>query len=291
MVNIHVERCKQTRLKFRVRYLLDFSNESAEGRWFFVEDKDLMDRIRELDEQRSLHYDPYASDSDVPDPVEFWDSEDEDGPLIEKEYHSNHFRTAPNPDNIAGFLIDAASMVASTPSLRKFILRHRPASDNDSRIFWADNVLIPYGRQLKLWYLRSGTSCDHQNRIVPADAPFVNTDRMYWRVGERWRPDPSIVEAWRRTVGPDVKYCFLKDIYDEEERTVTWDSTVEDDEKSRYGLDLEWEEPGGSIDLELGQLKKSFERNKKSFGPWTGKDLDMYRWFTASSPDGPLPEG
>ena len=119
--------------------------------------------------------------------------------------------------------------------------------------------------------MRSGTSCDHQNRKVPADAPSVNTDRMYRRVGERWRPEESIVEAWRRTVGPDVKYCFLKDIYDEEERTVTWDSMVEDDEKSQYGLDLEWEEPGGTIDLELGQLKKPFERNRKFFGAlgWT----------------------
>lgn len=36
-------------------FQLDFSNESAEGRWFFVEDKDLMDKIRELEEQRSLH--------------------------------------------------------------------------------------------------------------------------------------------------------------------------------------------------------------------------------------------
>ena len=94
---------------------------------------------------------------------------------------------------------------------------------------------------------------------------------MYRRVGERWRPDESIVEAWRRTVGPDVKYCFLQDIYDEEERTVTWDSTVEDDEKSRCGLDLEWEEPGGTIDLELGQLKRPFERNRKFSGPELGK--------------------
>jgi hypothetical protein len=63
----------------------------------------------------------------------------------------------------------------------------------------------------------------------------------------------------------------LQDIYDEEERTVTWDSTVEDDEKSRCGLDLEWEEPGGTIGLELDQLKKPFERNRSLFGPWTGR--------------------
>jgi hypothetical protein len=182
-------------------------------------------------------------------------------------------------------------MVASNPSLRKFILRHRPASDNDSRIFWADNVLILYGRQLEMWYLRSGTSCDHQNRIVPADKPFVNTDRIYWRVGERWRPDASIVEAWRRTVGPDVKYCFLQDIYDQNERTVTWQKEEEDGKRSQYVLDLEWKEPGGTIDLELSQLKKPYERNIALFGPWTEKKSEIFTWITASPPDSPLPEG
>ncbi|OSS47804.1 hypothetical protein B5807_06706 [Epicoccum nigrum] len=196
----------------------------------------------------------------------------------------------PNPENIPTLLIDAAKMVASNPTLRKFILRHRYSSQDDP-ISWEDLELGPYGRQLEIWYLRSGTSCDHQSRIVPADEPFVNHDRMYWRVGKRWRPDASIVEAWRRTVGPDAKYCFLKDIYDEDARTVTWQPEGEDGQTSQYVLDLEWEEPGGTIDLELGQLKKPYERNNKFFGPWTGKDAEIYKRYTASPPSSPLPEG
>ena len=130
---------------------------------------------------------------------------------------------------------------------------------------WADVELGPYGRQLEIWYLRSGTSCDRYDRIVPADEPFVDTDRIYWRVGERWRPDPSTVEAWRRTVGPDDKYCFLQDTYDQYGKTVTWQLECEDGQRSQYVLDLEWEEPGRAIDLMLGQLKKPYERNNRVF--------------------------
>ena len=282
-------------------FQLNFSASSAEGHWFFVRDEDLIAKIKEQDEQQSLHDEsddeqqspyngPYASDSDSLGPVELWDDEDEDGPLLQRGDIQNHFRTIPNPENIPTLLIDAARMVALNPSLRKFILRHTH-SPRYYRINWKNSELGPYGRQMEIWYLRSGTSCNHQSRVVPADEPFVNNDRIYWRVGERWRPDAIIVEAWRRTVGPHVKYCFLKDIYDEDARTVTWKSTGEDYETSQYGLDLDWEDPGGTINLEVGQLKKPFAQGNNFFGPWTEKEAEIHPWRTTSPPDSPLPEG
>ncbi|KAF3003087.1 hypothetical protein E8E13_007904 [Curvularia kusanoi] len=68
-----------------------------------------MAKISELDEQRSLHF--YESDSDLPDPVELWDDEDEDGPLLEKDDNPNCFRTMPNPELVPGLLRDAARVV------------------------------------------------------------------------------------------------------------------------------------------------------------------------------------
>jgi hypothetical protein len=110
-------------------FQLNFSASSAEGHWFFVADEDLIAKIREQDEQQSLHYDPYdeqqslyndpyASDSDSLGPVELWDDEDEDGPLLQRGDLHNHSRTMPNPENIPTLHIDAAKMVASNPTLR-----------------------------------------------------------------------------------------------------------------------------------------------------------------------------
>jgi hypothetical protein len=261
-------------------FQLNFSASSADGHWFFVPDKDLIAKIREQDEQQSLHYDPYDeqqslyndpyasdSDSDSLGPVELWDDEDEDGPLLQRGDIYNHFRTMPNPEYIPTLLIDAAKMVASNPTLRKFILRHRHSSQFDE-ISWADPELIPYGRHLEVWYLKAGTHCDHQSRRIPADEPFVHIDRMYWRVGERWRPDVNIIKAWQTAVGSDVNYCYLKDFYGDYGHSVAWQSAGEDYEYLHYVFDPEWEKPGGVIDLELNELKKAYDGGRNVYGPW-----------------------
>lgn len=265
---------------------LNFSASSAEGKWFFVADEDLIAKIRELDEQQSLHQ--YDSDSSH-EPIELWDSEDEDGPLLEDSDGSNHFRTLPNPETIPHFLVDAANMVASTPCLRKFILRHTTGSSRDQPN-WADNELIPYGRHMEVCYLRSGTSYDSENRQIPSDKHFLSSDRMYWRVGERWRPDANIIKTWQHAVGPDVKYCFLKEIYDTQGLSMTWQPDLGDD-RAHYTLDLEWEEPGQVIDLELGKLKQPYRRSNWVFGPWDEEHANTYSWMKASDPESPLPEG
>lgn len=179
---------------------------------------------------------------------------------------SNHFRTMANPETVPDFLIDAANWVRTSPRLRKFILRHRHHSQ-DNRICWAHKELEAYGRNLKVWYLQSGVRCNHDIDIVPADEPFISQDRMYWRVGDRWRPNTGIVEAWRRAVGPDVNYCFLKDIYSQDGEGVTWQYN-HNLQRWQYVLDIEWEEPGGTVDLEVKELEQPFMRSCTIRGPW-----------------------
>lgn len=57
------------------------------------------------------------------------------------------------------------------------------------------------------------SSVDFKHKVL-ADESCIMDDRFHWRVGDRWRPDAKIADAWRRAVGPKVKYCFLKDFYD-----------------------------------------------------------------------------
>jgi hypothetical protein len=247
-------------------FQLDFAASTNDAKWFFIPDKGLMAKIKSSDEDEEESIHEYDSDSDRADPVELYDSDDEDGPLIQRSDWSSHFRTMPNPETIPDFLTNAAEWVRTSPRLRKFILRHRHDPQRNY-ICWDYEELIPYGRHLEVWYLRSGASCDHDINIVPADAPFTSQDRMYWRVGDRWRPDTRMVEAWRRAVGPDVKHCFLKDIYTCDGRSMTWQYT-EDLQNEQYVLDVEWEEPGGSIDLDTRELKRPFERTIFVYGPW-----------------------
>jgi hypothetical protein len=236
-------------------FQLDVAASTIDGKWFFVSDEGLTAKIKGFGEEEST-YDS-DSDSDRADSVELYDSDDEDGPLIQRMDWFRHFRTMPNPETIPEFLINAANWVRTSPRLRKFILRHRHSSQGN-RIFWDHEELEAYGRNLEVWYLRSGARCDHDINIVPADEPFISRDRMYWRVGDRWRPNSGIVEAWRRAVGPDVKYCFLKDMYSQDRgRSMTWQYNY-DLQRCQYALDVEWEEPGGSVDLEVKELKQLF---------------------------------
>lgn len=247
-----------------VDFQLDFAAQTPDAKWFFVPDRILMARIKDFEEGQSVH--EYDSDSEGADTVEYYDSDDEDGPLVEREDGYNQFRTMPSSATIPNFLIGAARTVESSTRLRKFILRHRHSS-RDRAIFWNPSELIPYGRHLELWYLRSGVQPTHDDKIIPADESCSTFDRIYWRVGDRWRPDAGIVDAWRSAVGPAVKYCFLKDFYDYNGKSMTWQHT-EDLQKEQYVLDVEWEEPGVTVNLEVGELKQPFERGIVVHGPW-----------------------
>lgn len=257
-------------------FQLDFATYTTDGKWFFVEDDALMAIARVREEGQSVHYIDSDLESDS-EPVEFWDTDDEDGPIWQRGDFSNHFRTMPDPETVPELLLGAARMVSSCTRLRKFILRHR-RSAHRNLITWNYDELTPYGRNLEIWYVRSGTRCNYGNRHVPADQAFVNLDRMYWRVGDRWRPDASIVGAWQAAVGLDVNYCFLRDIYDLSGKSITW-QIMDDLERRQYILDLEWEEPGGTIDLELGKLKPCFEYGHTVFGPWPFDRPELYDYY------------
>ncbi|KAJ4340919.1 hypothetical protein N0V87_002273 [Didymella glomerata] len=100
-------------------FQLDVAASTIDGKWFFVSDEGLTAKIKGFGEEESTYgfgeeestYDS-DSDSDRADPVELYDSDDEDGPLIQRMDWFRHFRTMPNPKTIPEFLINAANWFA-----------------------------------------------------------------------------------------------------------------------------------------------------------------------------------
>ena len=252
-----------------VDFQLDFSAQTEDARWFFDPDEELVARIKDLQDKTSE--DDYDSDSERADIVELYDSDDEDGPLFERDDGFNQFRTMPNKETIPDLLIGAARFVEASTRLRKFVLRHRHNSRDDN-ISWTPSELLPYDRHFELWYLRSGAQCDNGSHTVPVDESFVVRDRVYWRVGDRWRPDKDIIDAWRKTVGADVKYCFLKDFYDYDGNNQSWRWSSKLDRWQYDGV-VEWEVPGQSGVDDLRELRKPFHSSMAVHGPenWGGK--------------------
>jgi hypothetical protein len=100
---------------------LDITASTIDGKWLFVLDEGLRAKIKGFGEEGSN----YDSGSNRADAIELWDSDDEDGPLIDRMDWLNHFRTMPNPKTVPSFLINAINWVQTSPRSRKFISRHR----------------------------------------------------------------------------------------------------------------------------------------------------------------------
>ena len=61
-------------------FQLDIAASTIDGKWFFVPDEGLQAKSKGFSEEGS----DYDLDSDRADPIELWDSDDEDGPLLQR---------------------------------------------------------------------------------------------------------------------------------------------------------------------------------------------------------------
>jgi hypothetical protein len=209
-----------------VEFELEFSAETAEGQWFFVNDGRFYESEREQELEFVVLPEEATGEYTVRPIITFEDSDDEDGPLEERNDKVNRYRTLPNPEIIPKFLSEAAEFVQAHPMLRMFLLGTKYQKN-----FWNEDDM---DRFFEVWFLRSGTTRCSSGRFnwarVPAEEKILNWNRLYWRVGDRWRPDEAVLQSWRNATGPDTKVLFL-----DENR---WDDR---DPRSIYRGDLEKE--------------------------------------------------
>jgi hypothetical protein len=65
-------------------------------------------------------------------------------------------------------------------------------------------------RAFLLVLLRPGELCSNPNLKLAFDEERYNDKhRMWWRVGDRWRPSKSILNAWKECVGEMGTVGFL----------------------------------------------------------------------------------
>jgi hypothetical protein len=58
--------------------------------------------------------------------------------------------------------------------------------------------------------LRPGELCSDLQLKLPFDEEkYKEQDRMWWRVGDGWRPDKDVLQAWKEAVGKDGAVGFL----------------------------------------------------------------------------------
>ena len=186
---------------------LEFAADMADGRWFFV--KDLLS-YGDLEEEEELEYwfDPETGIEEwvVRPIITLEDSDDEDGSFEQRHDKFNRYRTLPNPEVIPEFLSDAARFVQTSSRLQKFCL----GVDKPDYTIWNEPSM---NRVLEVCFLRRGTTKSDPRYPpwiqIPAEQKILDWDRLYWRVGDKWRPDNTVMQAWKNATGPGTKVLFL----------------------------------------------------------------------------------
>ncbi|KAF1963796.1 hypothetical protein CC80DRAFT_530563 [Byssothecium circinans] len=200
-------------------FQLDFATETADSRWFFIKDEELFKKLaleksdsgngENDDEEEDIEVvEIYDEDSDMDETDSAQDDNAEEGPHHQTPTTANFYRTLPNPTLIPTLLLSAAHFVSTTPSLRRFLLRHKNTRGEEGTVHWNDERM---SRHLEVWFLKRGMPRSYNGAVtVPADEKFMGEDRLYWRVGE-WRPDAEVLGAWRGAVGRDARVFFLRE--------------------------------------------------------------------------------
>ncbi|KAH8711917.1 hypothetical protein GQ44DRAFT_830254 [Phaeosphaeriaceae sp. PMI808] len=197
---------------------VQFSPETADGRWFYERDDEAIERSRS-DPKYEEFWEEDDDDSDYARSLDSFGnhSDDyvrvfEDGPLRTKIVSHDRFRSVPNTATLLPFLMDASKIALRVPNLQKFILK---LGSNSAKYNELDYYPI-VSRVFELWYVKAGTyRTPHEpvffsDYIIPADAAYLNQNRLYWRVNgtKLWE---EVQAAWCAIIGPEAKIVFLEE--------------------------------------------------------------------------------
>jgi hypothetical protein len=198
---------------------LAFAPETADGRWFHKRDDDAIEQSRS-DPEHAEFWEEQLEDEEYRenDAASNYSNENVrvygDGPIRTGVVYEDIFRTRPDPDTFLPFIMDASRFVTRVASLQKFILKVSHDGHDSSTYY----PIV--SRIFELWYLKAGMPRSQANAVppnwlkafpsIPADARYVNQNRLYWRVG-RWKPWDEVQAAWSAAAGPHAKIVFLEE--------------------------------------------------------------------------------
>ncbi|KAF1974685.1 hypothetical protein BU23DRAFT_598039 [Bimuria novae-zelandiae CBS 107.79] len=220
---------------------LDFAPETADGDWFFQHDDASFGQLPDPD----LDSDYVSSDDEIDDKEEAEEGEEidndddddslavppekkslpypskypnDDGPVSQLRRAFFHFRTLPSHATFGPLLLAAAEMAKNARCLRKFVMRVRHGLDlaEESNIKYVQPNMK---RTFLIMLLRPGELCSDLQLKLPFDEEkYKEQNRMWWRVGDGWRPNNDVLQAWKEAVGEDGTVGFLGESKIEKEK-------------------------------------------------------------------------
>jgi hypothetical protein len=206
-----------------VEFELHFAPETADGRWFYQRDDDVIERSRR-DPEYEEFWDEKAEYEDMEERRASFSSLDsyqhvrvfEKGPFRTGVVFHDCFRSMPDKTVFLPFLIEASKAASRIPKLRSFLLRMGNMWHEAHGLSYPDDLI---SRMFELCFLKAGTPRtprmlstsphDHERRI-PGDVVHLHQNRLYWRT-DGWTPWDEVQAAWAATTGPDAKTVFLEE--------------------------------------------------------------------------------
>jgi hypothetical protein len=196
-------------------FLLEFSPETVDGRWFLSEDPgryeaakldpDYMDEI--YDSDNSFHSTDHDDDHIV------YQSAYGDGPERVDRVYTFKYLFLPNTQALTPLLLDCARIAKMVAKLTKITVRmDDPAQDWK----YLEEDWLPKTRQFKFQYLKAGIPTVVEPAFIvhaenlPGEARSLHQNRLYWLVGD-WRADKAILDEWQELLGPDGHVAYLAD--------------------------------------------------------------------------------
>ncbi|KAF2727768.1 hypothetical protein EJ04DRAFT_581803 [Polyplosphaeria fusca] len=212
---------------------LDFAPETADGRWFFerdhgfVEEDADMDSVWETPDEEYYDYEMELDMKKEPKPLHHSSKDpDYEGPVSQSRCHMNHYRILPTNATVAPLLLAAAETAKNACSLRKFVMRACDGLSYDYTEFVKPSMKRPF----LIMLLRPDEICsDMRIKLGFDEEHYRQQNRMWWRVGDRWRPEGDVIKAWKAAVGYGGTVGFLMEYqikttrYDDMFKTTKYD--------------------------------------------------------------------
>jgi hypothetical protein len=132
---------------------------------------------------------------------------------LRRKVARNKYRSLPNPETLAPFLISAADACARMPRIKEFSMKLHEDDDYSRRRLHYDFI----DRVFELWYLSAGRMLGEfggyiRRPVIPLDAGISGRNRVYFCVGDHV-PDANVMNSWREVVGRDGKVISLDEAH------------------------------------------------------------------------------
>jgi hypothetical protein len=187
------------------KFALEFTPNTADGRWFFLRDTAAF-RQQQFDSD-----DEEDEDEDEDESLQFI-VYNRSPVRVRQVCDYNRYRSIPNSETMTPLLTSAAQMCARMPHIKQLSLKLNKNEMNRSRL---DTNVVD--RVFELWFIAANSTLEKfdsvvQNPVIPFDVDNSQRNRVYLRTGN-YKPDDKALKLWREVVGLNGMIIFLDEAH------------------------------------------------------------------------------